>query len=52
VSTDAGAGGQPELYALRDDLMENGISLVDLRRSQGRPPPRVRTVARRRSGVG
>ena len=37
MSTDAGAGGQPELYALRDDLMENGISLVDLRRSQGDP---------------
>ena len=37
MSTDAGAGDQPEMYALRDALMDNGITLVDLRRSQGDP---------------
>jgi len=37
VSIDAGAGNPREMYALRDALMENGIVLVDLRRSQGDP---------------
>ena len=37
MSTDAGPGNRPEMYALRDSLLENGISLVDLRRTQGDP---------------
>ncbi|WP_123619572.1 hypothetical protein [Halorubrum sp. CSM-61] len=37
MSTDSGAGNRPAMYALRDGLMKNGISLVDLRRSQGDP---------------
>lgn len=37
MSTDSGAGNPREMYALRDALMSNGISLVDLRRTQGDP---------------
>jgi len=36
VSIDAGTNHR-EMYALQDALMENGIVLVDLRRSQGDP---------------